>query len=706
MSLLTLENATLLFGDRIIFDEVTLRLIAGDRVGLIGPNGSGKTTMLKVIAGTQELDDGRVGRTKGVRVGWLPQDLVVEGGKTLLQFVVEGVPGRTALTENLAATEAALEAIVEGEDHDAITELSLRIAELHEQLDHFERDFGEHQAYAILTGLGFRPGDEHRDLKEFSGGWKMRAVLAGLLFQRPEVLLLDEPTNHLDMPSVAWFAEFLQRYRGAFVLISHDREFLNEQINRVVSFEPEGVRQYPGNHDAYRKQREEEMIVLGNRAKNIARERERLERFVERFRAKASKAAAAQSKMKLLEKLETIDAPQAHAVMKFSFAPTARTVNDVIRITDVRKSYGDHIVFPKLNLTVRRGEKIGMIGVNGAGKTTLLRMIAGEIPIDSGIINIGQGVTVGYYAQHHADTLDMTATVYEVAQRANPEAPQSRVRAVLGAFMFSGDTVDKQVRVLSGGERARLALARLLINPGSLLLMDEPTNHLDLDSAESLANSLQTFDGTLLFVSHNRSLIRSLATKIWNVEHQTVENYPGTLDEYLFSLAERRRMGEQQTQGSALQANAAVKLGPSGEERGRIRRVTQGTDGAKVAVPVERATVGASAVPAASAAPVDRATEKDRKRREAEERTRRNKTVGPLQKQVAALEETIAAHEMQLAVLAKRLEDPEVYGDAKRNQETVAQYAAVKQLLDTDTAAWETASLQLEAAKQALQEST
>ncbi|MBK9072337.1 MAG: ABC-F family ATP-binding cassette domain-containing protein [Myxococcales bacterium] len=703
MSLLVLENASLLFGDRIIFDEVTLRLIAGDRIGLIGPNGSGKTTMLKVIAGTQELDEGKVTRLKGVRVGWLPQDIAVEGGKTLLQFVVEGVPGRSELHDALAAVETQLEAIVNGDDVEAITDASIRISDLHEQLDHFERDYGEHQAYAIITGLGFRPGDEHRDLKEFSGGWKMRAVLAGLLFQRPEVLLLDEPTNHLDMPSVAWFAEFLQRYRGAFILISHDREFLNEQINKVVSFEPEGVRIYPGNHDAYRKQRQEEMIVLGNRAKNIARERERLERFVDRFRAKASKAAAAQSKMKLLEKLETIDAPQSHAVMKFSFAPTARTVNDVIRITDVRKAYGDHVVFPSLNLTVRRGEKIGMIGVNGAGKTTLLRMLAGEIPKDSGTITIGQGVTVGYYAQHHADTLDLTATVVEVAQRANPEAPQSRVRAVLGAFMFSGDTVDKQVRVLSGGERARLALARLLINPGSLLLMDEPTNHLDLDSAESLAQSLQTFDGTLLFVSHNRSLIRSLATKIWNVENQTVENYPGTLDEYLFSLAERRRMGETQAQGAALQAKAEIKLGPTGQERGKIRRVTKGTDGEAVVSQVAR-TADVASPERAPDRPVDRAADKERKRREAEERNRRSKHVGPLQKQVEALEETIAAHEMQLAVLTKRLEDPAVYGDAAANQAAVAQYAQVKALLDADTAAWEEASVRLEAAKQALQD--
>src|SRR5512147_594781 len=266
----------------------------------------------------------------------------------------------------------------------------------------------------------------------------MRGVLAGLLFQRPDVLMLDEPTNHLDMPSVAWFSEFLLRWNRCFVLISHDREFLNEQITRVASLELEGLRTYPGNYEKYVEQRAEEETILAGKAKNLARERERLTRFVDRFRAQANKARAVQSRIKALEKMESVETYQKRAVMRFSFPPTSRTVNEVIRVEGLRKAYGDHVVFPGIDLTVKRGEKIGIIGVNGAGKTTLLRMLAGELPYDGGAIKLGADVQVGYYAQHHAETLDLTATIYEVVQRASPETPPARVRSICGAFMFGG----------------------------------------------------------------------------------------------------------------------------------------------------------------------------------------------------------------------------------------------------------------------------
>ncbi|HSN28857.1 MAG TPA: ABC-F family ATP-binding cassette domain-containing protein, partial [Kofleriaceae bacterium] len=542
MSLVVLDGVTLFFGDRMIFGDASLRLGHGDRIGLIGPNGSGKTTLLKVIAGEQEIDDGTVTVAKGVRIGYLPQDLSIAPGRSLIEMILSSVPGRVELDGRLADAEKALEqASTQGADEQTMLDLVADVTELHDRIDHFERFFGEHEALAILAGLGFAPGDEKRDIGELSGGWKMRGVLAGLLFQRPDVLLLDEPTNHLDMPSVAWFSDFLKKWSRCFVLISHDREFLNEQISRVVSLEPEGIRSYPGNYDKYVAARAEEETILAGRAKNLAAERERLTAFVNRFRAQANKARAVQSRVKMLEKMESVEQYEKRGVMRFSFPATERTVADVIRIEGLKKAYGSHVVFPGIDLTVRRGEKIGIIGVNGAGKTTLLRMIAGELPYDGGTIKIGSGVKVGYYAQHHADTLDMSATVQEIVQRAAPDTPPSRVRSILGAFMFSGDDVDKPAKVLSGGERARVALARLLVSPGNLLLMDEPTNHLDLASSESLAQSLTTFDGTLVFVSHNRSLIRTLATKIWNVEEGRVETYPGTLDEYMYSMTQRRQ---------------------------------------------------------------------------------------------------------------------------------------------------------------------
>jgi ATP-binding cassette, subfamily F, member 3 len=664
MSLVVLDAVTLFFADRMIFDAASLRLGHGDRVGLIGPNGSGKTTLLRVIAGEQEIDDGQVTRAKGVRIGWLPQDLAISGGRSLIDMILSSVPGRAELHERLAAAEAALDAATrEGAPEDTLLELAADIAETHERIDHFERFFGEHEAHAILAGLGFAPGDETRDLGELSGGWKMRGVLAGLLFQRPDVLLLDEPTNHLDLPSVAWFGDFLKKWPGCFVLISHDREFLNEQITRVASLEIEGLRSYPGNYEQYLRQREEEETVLAGRAKNLARERERLTRFIDRFRAQANKAAAVQSRVKQLEKMESVETYQKRGVMRFSFPATERTVADVVRIEGLKKAYGNHVVFPGIDLTVKRGEKIGIIGVNGAGKTTLLRMIAGELPHDGGAIRIGNGVEVGYYAQHHAETLDLSATVYEVVQRRSPETPPARVRSILGAFMFSGDDVDKPIRVLSGGEKARVALARLLVKPGNLLLMDEPTNHLDLQSSEALAASLNTFDGTLVFVSHNRSLIRTLATRIWNVEDRRVETYPGTLDEYLYSMAQRRQ--EVGTDPDA----------PRRDPRGAIE-------------------AGARQKP--------REDDKARKRREAEARQRRSAKLGPLEKQVAQLEDRIATLEAEQKVRSAELSDPTVYDDPARRTKLLGDYQGAQDKLEELTARWEAAMVELEAARSEL----
>ena len=668
MSLVVLDEVTLFFGDRMIFDAASLRLGHQDKIGLIGPNGSGKTTLLKIIAGDQEIDDGTVTRANGVRVGWLPQDLSIAGGRSLIDMILSSVPGRAELDARLAGAEAELEAGTrDGVGEEALLELAGDVGELHERIDHFERFFGEHEALTILAGLGFGPGDERRDLGELSGGWKMRGVLAGLLFQRPDVLLLDEPTNHLDLPSVAWFSEFLKRWPRCFILISHDREFLNEQIARVVSLELEGVRSYTGNYDRYLEARAEEETILAGKAKNIARERERLTRFVDRFRAQATKARAVQSRVKALDRMETVEQYQKRGVMRFSFPPTPRSVSDVIRVEGLRKAYGDHVVFPGIDLTVRRGEKIGIIGVNGAGKTTLLRMMAGELPYDAGAIRIGNGVEVGYYAQHHADTLDLTATVFEVVLRASPETPPSRIRSILGAFMFSGDDTDKPVKVLSGGEKARVALARLLVKPGNLLLMDEPTNHLDLASSESLAASLGTFDGTLVFVSHNRSLIRTLATRIWNVEERRVETYPGTLDEYMYSMAERR-----QAVAAAEVAAAAPRRDPRG------------------------------VVPAKQAVAVTREEDKVRKRREAEARQKRNVRLGPLEKQVAGLEERIGVLEAEQKARSAELADPTVYDDAARRKKLLGDYQAAQDKLDELNPRWEKAMSELEAAKAAL----
>jgi ATP-binding cassette, subfamily F, member 3 len=687
VSLVVFEKVSLGFGKKTIVSDLDLRIGEGDRIGLIGPNGSGKSTLLKLLSGEAKPDSGRITTARGLEIGWLPQDIALTGGRSLIEFVLSSVPGRESLDATIVSTEAelaAVQAAVESGqrpiDDPELMDLAIRVAELHERLTHFETHYSEHEAYKILAGLGFAAGDYTRDLGEFSGGWKMRAVLASLLFQRPDLMLLDEPTNHLDMPSVAWFGEFLQRYRRSFILICHDREFLDEQIDRVVSFESEGVRQYRGNYLAYRKQREEEEIVLENKARNLERERAKTEQFIDRFRAQANKAKAVQSRVKALEKMDDVVVFEKRRVMRFNFPPTGRTGHEVIKIRGLKKAYAsvepgkpDHVVFPSLDLTVTRGEKIGIIGINGAGKTTLLRMIAGEIPYDSGALELGHKVQPGYYAQHHAESLHRELTVFDEVAQQDPEAGQTRVRTILGAFLYSGDDVDKKISVLSGGERARVALAKLLIKPGNLLLMDEPTNHLDLESSESLAESLTTYDGTVLFVSHNRSFIRTLATKIWNVHDGIVEIYPGTLDEYLASARDR---------GDALEAVADGKAGPTKQPKSNA---------------AEPAPVSAVAAPSvAGPAPRDREAERERKRIEAEQRNRRSKQLKPLQRKVAELEGRIAELEEAQQKRSVELADPAVYQDEARRSKLLDAYQDAAAKLEDLSGRWELATLELE----------
>jgi len=675
VSLIILEGVSLSFGPKTIASNLGLRIAESDRIGLIGPNGSGKTTLLRILVGEQAVDRGSVQRSRGVRVGYLPQDISVTGGRRLLDFVLSSVPGRQDLGAQLAEAEAELEtfrsAVGGGAEDGTLMALASRIADIHERLDHSDRFFSEHKALQILSGLGFRAADRARDLAEFSGGWKMRAVLASLLFQQPDLLLLDEPTNHLDMPSVAWLADFLKRYRQALVLISHDREFLNEQVTRIVSLEIEGVRQYAGDYDQYVRQRAEEERLLENKARNLERERARLKRFIDRFRAQAKRARAVQSRVKALERMEAVTTFQPRRIMRFSFPPTARTVKQVVRVKKLRKTFGDLVLFPSVDLAVQRGEKIGIIGANGVGKTTLLKMLAGELEPDGGVIEIGSSVQVGYYAQHHAETLHPELSAYEEVAQANPDASQLRVRSLLGAFLFSGDDVEKKVSVLSGGERARVALARLLINPGSLLLMDEPSNHLDLESSESLAESLTTYDGTLIFVSHNRSLVRRLATRIWNIEGGAVETYPGSLDDYMYSCRVRR------------------------EAETREANEEPGADAAK---PQARAAVAARAV-LGPPPKESRQEERVRKRREAERRQKRSLLVAPIKKRVDELETRISKLDALQVERSAQLSDPEVYCDDGRRNRLLNEYQEAAAKLEELTGRWEVALEELDKAE-------
>ncbi len=538
MSLIVLENVSLGFGAQRILWDLNVRIGEQERIGLIGPNGAGKSTLLRVMMSEQSIDSGQVRRANRCRIGYLPQDVQELAAESLLLSVLHTVPGRADVEARIAAA---------GDEMDAATdvtrqmELADQLAEFGEQLDHLDLYYSERQAIRILKGLGFQESDFDRPTAELSGGWKMRGALAGLLFQQPDVLFLDEPTNHLDLPSVMWLDKFLNELRSTMILICHDRDFLNRHIKRVLSFEPEGLRSYNGNYDSYLEQREAEEEVLSAHRRNRERELKRAETFVNRFKAKATKARQAQSRARRVKRLQTeleADRPLGRRKeLNFQFPEVKRSGRDVVRLDGVSKAFGDLRLYNNLSKAIYAQDRVAIVGVNGAGKTTLLRLIAKELDADAGTIEYGSNVQLGYYAQHHNEQLTDERTVLDEIRSAGANTSESFIRGVCGAFLFSRDEVDKVVGVLSGGERARVLLAKLLVNPGNLLLMDEPTNHLDLASSEALAEALAGFGGTLVFVSHNTTFVNRLATRVWDIEGGELIDYPGTLDDYMATKA-------------------------------------------------------------------------------------------------------------------------------------------------------------------------
>ena len=641
-TLATVHDATLALGGETLFDGLSLQVHEGDHIGLVGPNGSGKSSLLRMLAGTIEADGGNIKLAPHVHVGFLPQEIESFPDQAVFPFVYDSVPGRTELREDLERHErrlSELQASGQGGE-DALVAAASEVAELHERIAALDTRFSEHEAKRILHGLGFSQTDHKRPLSELSGGWKMRAVLASLLFQKPGLLLLDEPTNHLDMPSVAWFSRFLSNYDQAIFLVSHDREFLNEQVNRVVSFEPEGVRIFRGNYERYLQQREEESQLLENRAKNLEREKAHLEQFVRRFRAKASKAAQVQSRVRKLEKMDEVELHRSARQAHFSFPPTERGARIPMRVDELSKSFGDHLVLDQVSLAVERGDHVAIVGPNGAGKTTLLKILAGEIKASGGRIHLPGQSEVRYFAQHHAEALNLEHTVLQEVTTSSEGASNERIRGVLGALLFDSLGVDKRVSVLSGGERARVALAKILINPGNVLLMDEPTNHLDLQTTEALTDALATYDGTLLFVSHNRAFIRRLATKLWVVHDGGVESYAGTLDDYIWSCQER---------DVTPATEAAIK--PAAGKKSRQAR-------------------------------------KEERRKAAELRAQRNRKMKPLEKRVQELEQTIATLEKTIAKHNDELSKPEVYEDAERRDTLLRDVAEAQVKLEMAFEEW------------------
>ena len=680
MSLLALEHAFLSFGPRTILDDVNLRLDAGEKVGLIGPNGSGKSTLLRIMVGEQGLDSGSVNRSRGTQVGYLPQDLIEHPEGTVLGSVLGAVPGRGDLGERLEQAEQLLD---ESDDPDEQMVLAGRFAELRDEMDHFEAYYGEHQALRILKGLGFGDNDHQRPVAELSGGWKMRAALSGLLFQRPELLFLDEPTNHLDVPSVIWLDEFLAEYKNAVLLICHDRGFFNRHTQRVLSLEPEGLRFYRGNYDSYLTLRAQEEEVLEATAKHQDRKIKEMEKFVTRFRAQATKARQAQSKAKQIARMEKELAKplERRRTLKFTFPPCERTGRDVLHIEGLSKAFGDNHLYSGLTRNLYAGDRVAIIGANGRGKSTLLKLIAGELEADSGTVTPGANVKFGYFAQHHTEQLDTHRTVLQEVWRVAPGESEGRVRGLCGAFLFSGDDVDKAVGVLSGGERARVLLARLLLSPGNLLLLDEPTTHLDMAASEALVDALDSYDGTLILVSHNITLLDRLPRKIWDIVDGGVEEYIGNLSEY---MAWQKQ-----------QAEARAEAADGGRSRSSNKK-RAGKGKGKSQPPTAPAPVVKKA-PVQPQKPTETQKKKqERKRAEARRRNEMGRRTKKVRTAIEAVEAEIEALETERDELEPKLGDPSLYADTEEARKVVDRHEAVEARLRSLYFTWEEKQVELE----------
>jgi len=673
-----LENIGKSFGGQVVFKDLTWHITRGQRIGLVGPNGAGKTTLCRILTGAMDADAGQVRRAKTATIGYLPQEIAGANEGTVLGHLLAGFP-------EVARLEAELELLAgemaETEDG-ASEDLMHRYGDLQHQ---YEARGGYHletRAKAILGGLGFTAEDFFKPLSTFSGGWRMRAALGRLLLQAPDLLLLDEPTNHLDLESLQWLEEFLAAYEGTVVIISHDRYFLNRVVDRIAELELGRFSLYAGDYDDYQAQKlaRQEQIQAAQRTQ--AEQIEKMERFIRKFRYKATKARQVQSRIKLLDRMEKVEVIRAPKRIHFRFPQPARSGTTACELRKVRKAYGDNVVYAGIDFRLLRGDRVALVGVNGAGKSTLLKIVAGVLPFEGGDRVPGHNVSVHYYAQHQLDALNPRNTVLEELAAIAEVEVQPRLRAILGAFLFSGNDVEKPVTVLSGGEKSRLALAKMLLRPANLLCLDEPTNHLDVTAREILEEALDQFDGTMLFISHDRYFINRIATKVVEVREGRLWEYAGDYDYYIEKrepslepgAESREPRGDQRPSEQA----AAGRRQPAGD-KGRAPSDVQ-RPGA-----TDRRREGSG-----------KSREKQGRRAEAEARQRKSREIAPLRTRLKELEAEIGKIEGRVRELTDQMANPELYRDGDRAREVARERKVLEEQAASLYGKWEELALRLE----------